>query len=90
MVESGIKQKVVRRLLGGSICPKCNIKIDSLTYFSKVETSQDFELDEKGRPHYSGIDEYGDHSDDQYACPECYEVLFTEEHEVVKFLGIKR
>lgn len=62
------------------ICPKCGKAIDSLNFSSKV-------------PHYGTLKndelytkEYGDWEDEEYACPECDSVLFTDNTEANLFL----
>ena len=84
-VSKADRIKVVARLLGERVCPKCNKKIDSLLYFSKVEVSQDFDLD-NGEPNYGSMEDFGDHTDDHYACPECFETICTEEEDAVQFM----
>ena len=83
--QSKTKQKVVNRLIGKRVCPKCKKEIQQLSYNSKVAVTQDFSVYE-GRGEYSVMDDYGEHSDEVYKCPECYETLFTDEDKAIEFL----
>lgn len=82
------KERVINRLLGKCICPKCHKKVDELNYCSKVDASQTFEVDDEGNPYYSVMD-YGDHSNEKWYCPECNELLFTDEDKAIEFLKTK-
>ena len=85
--EHKVKKKVIDRLLGKKgICPKCNEKIKQLSYNSYVAVTQDFSVDETGFGEYSVMDDYGEHINEEYKCPECYETLFTDEDKALKFL----
>lgn len=75
------KQKVVNRLLGKRVCPKCNKKIDYLMHFSKVEACQDY----NGGDDYGPMD-FGNHTDDKYECPHCSKVLFEDDEDAKKFM----
>lgn len=66
-------------------CPKCKKEIEELTYASKVEVSQTFGVDD-GKPTYSEMDDYGNHSNEEYVCPECNQTLFTDEDKAIEFL----
>ena len=65
-------------------CPKCGKEIDYLREFM----SEEFKLtvDENGYVHYDLVDASVLNRGDEYKCPECGEVLFTDEEEAVKFL----
>ena len=87
MENSTDKKKVIDRLEGKKgICPKCNKKIKQLSYNSYVSVTQDFVVGDKGEAEYSGMDDYGEHINEEYKCPECYETLFTDEDKALKFL----
>ena len=68
-------------------CPKCGKEIVYLRDFSPVWQEYRITVDENGDVHYEFIDN-SDPMDtgDEYECPECGEVLFTDEEEAVKFL----
>jgi len=69
-------------------CPKCGKEIDYLRDFSPVWQEYKMIIDENGDAHYEFVDDSLpiDTIDDEYECPECGEVLFTDEEEAVKFL----
>jgi hypothetical protein len=67
-------------------CQKCKKEIKELIYNSKVEVSQTFELDENNKVNYGSMEDYGDHYDDEYSCPNCDTVLFRDEDTATKFL----
>ena len=59
----GDKEKVVARLVGKPICPKCKAEIEQLSYNSNVSVTQDFSIDSDGVADYSSMEDYGDHTD---------------------------
>jgi len=68
-------------------CPKCGKEIDYLRDFSPVWQEYKLTIDKNGDADYEFVDnttsmDFGD----IYECPECGEVLFTDEEEAVKFL----
>ena len=69
-----------------SKCPKCKEDIEELRYDSKVDVSQDFIIGHNDYPEYSSMDDYGDHFDEKYVCPECNKTLFTDEDKAIEFL----
>lgn len=69
-----------------AICPKCKEKIENLSYNSKVSVTQIFSIEEKIAS-YSSMGDYGDHSEEEYKCPECYETIATNEKDAFKFLA---
>ena len=71
------------------ICPDCKKEIEGLKYYSKVEVTQDCYLD-GSLMSYEAMDDYGDHTDETYACPECDKVLATNEEDAIKILRGKK
>lgn len=69
-------------------CTKCGKEISRLSYNSSVQVTQIFSW-EDGRTDYSVMDDYGDHSDEEYKCPECYETLAANEEGAIKVLNNK-
>jgi DNA-directed RNA polymerase subunit RPC12/RpoP len=64
-------------------CSACGKEIDHLIYYSKVEATQTFNGED-----YSAIDDLGEHTDDEYHCPEC-DGLLTKDEEIAKqILGV--
>lgn len=68
-----------------AICPKCKKEISTLSYNSMVAVTQIFSVEDE-KCDYSAMDDYGNHTDEKYKCPECYETLFTENEDAEKFL----
>jgi len=64
-------------------CPECSQDISYLEDHPPVGTIFELSINEEGEPQY---DEVGTGGDDEYKCPECGEVLFTNEEEAIKFL----
>ena len=73
-----------------SKCRKCQKEINDLTYNSKVEVSQTFDVSEEDngeiKHNYGVMDDFGDHYDDEYCCPLCFVVLFRKEEDATNFL----
>jgi len=70
-----------------SKCPKCGKEIDYLRDFSPMWQEFKMTIDKIGDAHYELVDNSTPMDrDDEYICPECGEVLFTDEEEAVKFL----
>ena len=69
-------------------CPKCGKEIDYLVDYSPAWQKYEMRIDKNGDAHYEFVDDSLpiDTIDDEYECPECGEVLFTDEEEAVKFL----
>jgi len=69
-------------------CPKCGKEIDYLVDYSPAWQKYEMRIDKNGDAHYEFVDDSLpiDTIDDEYECPECSEVLFTDEEEAVKFL----
>jgi len=69
-------------------CPKCGKEIDYLRDFSPVWEEYKLTINENGVVHCEFVD--GgipmDDKDDEYECPECHEVLFTDVEDAIKFL----
>lgn len=73
-------------------CPKCKEQIENLTYECSATNSWGGTFD--GKKHEqdwdsSDSDDLVDNQENnvEYKCPECEEVLFTNEKEAKKFLG---
>jgi predicted RNA-binding Zn-ribbon protein involved in translation (DUF1610 family) len=64
-------------------CPRCGEEIDCLENFRTVVEQFCFD----GR-NYSYVDTWGVDKD-EYLCPECGEVLFTDKRKAAKFLKSK-
>jgi len=69
-----------------SVCPKCGVEIDHLNAYSRGETLYTFILDGSGEPRYLKKEVIPSCDPDDYECPKCHEVLFTDEEEATKFL----
>ena len=67
------------------VCPKCGKEISYLWDFSKVENRYRFEIFE-GEVDYELVDSYSLNEIDEWECPECTAVLFTDEEEAARFL----
>jgi hypothetical protein len=67
------------------ICPDCKKEIDSLKYSSNVFTVQNFTI-EDDEPSYSSMEEFGDHSNEEYHCPYCDHIIATSEKKAILFL----
>ena len=66
-------------------CPKCGAEIDHLINWSEAEQKFILRLTEKGTPNYEYVDTVPKDRN-EYECPKCHEVLFTDEEEAIKFL----
>jgi len=66
-------------------CPKCGNEIDELINYSKGWEKHRFWIDSQGYPQYE-MDEFIPDEGNEWECPECNEVLFTDEEEATKFL----
>lgn len=67
-------------------CPKCKKEIEQLSYNSHVSVTQDFDVNPNGTTNYSAMDDFGEHINERYKCPYCYETLFISEEMATKFL----
>jgi len=69
-------------------CPKCGKEIDYLWNYSAVWEEYKLTIGRDGYEQYEFIDDSApvDGIDDEYVCPECHEVLFTDEEDAVNFL----
>lgn len=65
-----------------AICPYCEEEIDSFVYYSKVEAQQYYYGDKE----YSAIEDLGEHTEEEYCCPECRRIIATSEKDADKFL----
>jgi transcription initiation factor IIE alpha subunit len=65
-----------------STCPKCGVEIHQLNNFQSMESK--YSLDEKGDYEFRESFDAGNTND--YECPECSEVLFTDEDKALEFL----
>lgn len=68
-----------------AICPKCKEVVEELKYSAKKECWGYLSVDDRGFADYDE-NECGDWSDEEYLCPECDELLFTNGREAEKFL----
>lgn len=68
-------------------CPNCGRQIDYLRDFSLVWVEHKLTV-ENGGANYEFVDNSFpmDTATDEYECPECHKVLFTDADEAVRFL----
>lgn len=66
-------------------CPKCGEELKFLRNYSKAEEVFIFTVDEGGKPDYEHLDVIPG-SDNDWECPECKKVLFTDEEKATEFL----
>ena len=72
-------------------CPKCGGEIDSLVNVQSGYNFYDFNLGDNGEVLYESRDEFeADGKVNEWQCPKCREVLFTDEGEAIKFLEVLR
>ena len=71
-------------------CPKCGAEINYLINYCKKPVCFTFEVNERGYPVYHLDSEAEDYVDDEFVCPECEEVLFTDEKDAIEFLKPKQ
>jgi len=67
------------------ICPKCNKEIEKLINFTSGENRYNVWL-LNNEPYYQLDTFIGYVKIDEFECPECLEVLFTDETKAVEFL----
>ena len=67
------------------ICPKCKKEIDSLNNFQSGEAHYHLWINGNS-PHYEEKEFQPDNKVNDYECPECSEVLFTDEDKAIAFL----
>lgn len=67
------------------ICPKCGKEIDYLRSFCKQSAEYTLQL-RNGEPDYEHLSSADFYEDEEFACPECDEILFTDEEEAIEFL----
>ena len=67
-------------------CPKCNKEINSLKNIQSGSLDYDLSVNEDETLHYESGDFLTDDNVNDFCCPECLEVLFSNEEEAVKFL----
>lgn len=68
-------------------CPECEKKVDHLRTFSRVEQAYVFKLGSDGMGSYFSTGaSYSLDIPDDYECPECANVLFTDEEMAQSFL----
>ena len=66
-------------------CPKCKKEIDYLKHYESGEYYYKY----FGNDEYEGIEFLGNSKVIDYECPECQEVIFTDEDKAKKFLKRK-
>jgi len=66
-------------------CPRCGKEIDHLIFDGSEEMSATVVLNSKGLVDYINWQSFGI-NDGEYKCPECGEVLFTDEGDAEAFL----
>jgi len=64
-------------------CPKCEAKINSLMAYYKCEETNEFGIASDGEACFALIDTTEEY---KFKCPECGEVLFTDEGAAESFL----
>ena len=67
------------------ICPKCKEEIETLQNVVSGSYRYDLYIDD-GSENYEGKDFVEDNNVNEFWCPECKEVLFTDEDKAIKFL----
>lgn len=80
------KGDVVKRLVGIH-CPKCNKEIDFLKNYQSGEMYYMVEMETNSLGNYDEQEFLPDNKVNDYECPECSEVLFTDEKKALKFLS---
>ena len=68
------------------LCPKCGKEIDSFIYSAFEQIEATAILVDNRRLEYISWTSSGNIKDEEYACPECGEVLFKNEDDAIKFL----
>ena len=67
-------------------CPECGVMIDSLLCRSRQYTISDAILDRNGNLDWDPRDDVQESDYEEYECPECGEVLFTNGLDAERFL----
>ncbi len=67
-------------------CPKCNVEINHLVLFSRIEQRGCFELDPSGDVQVIEECVVPDYEDEDFECPKCSTVLFHDRDEAESFL----
>ena len=69
-------------------CPKCGKEIDHLVDYSPVWEEYELRVDTNGNVHWEFMNNSVpmDAKDDEYECPECHKVLFTDAEDAINFL----
>ncbi len=65
---------------------KCGKRIGYLNYLSEVEVSQTFSVN-NGEVEYSAFDTLGNHSKEEYRCPECDMLISRTEKKAIAFFN---
>jgi len=66
-------------------CPNCGKGIEYLNHFQSGETKYEFSVDQ-GDPCYEEEEFIANNETNDYECPECHKVLFTDEEKATEFL----
>ena len=71
---------------------KCGKEIDELLMFGKQTQTFRVTYSEKEGLEYEQIDASWDFESEEYACPKCREILFTNENDAFNFLknGVRK
>ena len=67
-------------------CPKCKKEIDHLKHYTSGEMYFILDTDEN----YEEVEFQADGKVNEYECPECQKVIFTDPYKAEKFMGKKK
>ena len=79
-----VKEEVIKRLIGNPRCPKCNSEITWLRNYQSGKIYYMF--DPENSSIYEENEFQADSKVNYYNCPQCAEILFTDEEKALKFL----
>ena len=65
-------------------CPKCKKEIEQLRNYCQGENVYSLWLE--GNDIQYDLKDFIGRNENEYCCPECHEVIFTDEEEAIKFL----
>lgn len=80
------KDEVIKRLVDIR-CPKCNEKIEWLKHYSSGEMYYMFDVKTNSLGNYGEQEFLPDNKVNDYECPHCSEILFTDGKKALKFLN---
>ena len=71
-------------------CPECSAEIDYLISREKTAREYCFAVNDEGFGEYEAVTEDSYADDDDYNCPKCNAMLFTNERDATNFLTGKK